>query len=106
MIAIEKATLADAITLAEIQTRTFQDDNNLQPPGYSMEGPPGYDSVDWNAGWIETTPSFKILLDGQIAGGIIVFDMGQFAKTGAKAKIRVVWSWDGASIGHPLGSCQ
>lgn len=48
-----------------------EDDNKLKPPGCSMEGPPGYDSVDWNAGWIEKTPYYKILFDGQIVGGII-----------------------------------
>ena len=77
MITIEKTTLDDVITVTEIQTRTFQDDNKLKPPGCSMEGPPGYDSADWNAGWIEKTPYYKILLDHQIVGGIIIFDVGQ-----------------------------
>jgi RimJ/RimL family protein N-acetyltransferase len=75
MIAIEKATLEDAVRLTETQIRTFQDDNKLKRPGCSMEGPPGYDSVDWNAEWIEKTPYFKILFDGQIVGGIIVFEL-------------------------------
>jgi len=75
MTIIEKATLEDAVRLTETQTRTFQDDNKLKPPGCSMEGPPGYDSVDWNAGWIEKTSYFKILFDGQIVGGIIVFKL-------------------------------
>ena len=77
MIKIEKATLDDVVTLTEIQARTFQDDNKLKPSGCSMEGPPGYDSVDWNAERIGKTLYYKILLDGQIVGGIIVFDMGQ-----------------------------
>ena len=77
MIRIEKATVQDAGRLTEIQTRTFQDDNKLKPPGCSMEGPPGYDSVDWNAEWIEKTPYYKILFDDQIVGGLIVFDMGE-----------------------------
>ena len=76
-ITIERATREDAEELTEIQTRTFKDDNKLKPPGCIMGGPPGYDSVDWNAGWIAKTPYFKILFDGQIVGGIIVFDMGQ-----------------------------
>jgi GNAT superfamily N-acetyltransferase len=77
VIEIERATVADAARLTEIQTRSFQDDNKRKPPGCSLEGPPGYDSIDWNAGWIARTPYFKILLDGQIVGGIIVFEMGQ-----------------------------
>ena len=56
MIKIEKATSRDAARLTETQTRTFQDDNKLKLTGCNMGGPPGYDSVDWNAGWIEKTP--------------------------------------------------
>jgi len=77
MIEIWKATSKDAARLTEIQTRTFEDDNKLKPPGSSMEGPPGYNSADWNAGWIAKVPYYKILFEGQIVGGIIVFDMGQ-----------------------------
>jgi len=77
MVKIEKALAEDAERLTEIQTRTFEEDNKLKPPGCSMEGPPGYDSVDWNAEWIEKTPYYKILFDGQIVGGLIIFDMGE-----------------------------
>jgi ribosomal protein S18 acetylase RimI-like enzyme len=76
MIAIERATATDAVELTEIQARTFVDDNKRKPPGCSMEGPPGYDSVAWNAARIAGTPYFKIACDGQTVGGIIVFDMG------------------------------
>ena len=77
MIEIRKATTDDVKQLTEIQARTFLDDNKLKPPGCSLEGPPGYNSADWNARWMGRTPYFKILLDGQIVGGIIVFDLGQ-----------------------------
>lgn len=76
MIAIERATATDAVELTEIETRTFQDDNKRKPPGCSMEGPPGYDSVAWNAARIAETPYYRIVRDGQTVGGIIVFDMG------------------------------
>jgi len=75
MIEIEQATFKDTVRLTEIQTYTFDDDNKQKPPGCSMKGPPGYDSVDWNAGWIAKTPYYKILFDGQIVGGIIVFEL-------------------------------
>jgi len=75
MIEIEQATFKDTARLTEIQTYTFDDDNKQKPPGCSMKGPPGYDSVDWNAGWIAKTPYYKILFDGQIVGGIIVFEL-------------------------------
>jgi len=77
VIEIEKATSRDAERLTETQTRTFQDDNKLKPPGCNMGGPSGYDSVEWNAGWIAKTPYYKILFDGQIVGGIIVFELGE-----------------------------
>jgi len=77
MIRVERATGADAARLTEIQKRVFEDDNKLKPAGCSMEGPPGYDSVAWNAQWIDKTPYYKILLDGRLVGGLIVFDMGQ-----------------------------
>jgi ribosomal protein S18 acetylase RimI-like enzyme len=76
VVEIRKATVDDAAELTEVQTRAFQDDNKWKPPGCSLEGPPGYDSVDWNAGWIARTPYFKIVFDGQTVGGLIVFDMG------------------------------
>ena len=75
MVEIKKATLEGDERLTEIQTRTFQDDNRLKPLGCSMEGPPGYNSAGWNAERIEKTPYYKILFDGQIAGGIIIFEL-------------------------------
>jgi len=77
VIEIRQATTKDAAILTEIQIHTFKDDNKLKPPGCSMEGPPGYDSVDWNAEWMTKTPYYKILFDGRIVGGIIVFDLGE-----------------------------
>ena len=77
MIEIRKATLSDAARLTKIQTRTFQDDNKWKPPGCSVEGPPGYDSVDWNAEQIAKTPYYKILFGDLIVGGIIVYDMSE-----------------------------
>ena len=77
MIEVERATTKDAERLTQIQTRTFEDDNKRKPLGCSMEGPPGYNSVDWNARWTSRTPYFKIVCDGQIVGGLIVFDLGE-----------------------------
>ena len=77
MVRIERATTEDAERLTEIQTRTFEDDNKRKPPGCCMEGPPGYNSVDWNAEWMEKTPYYKILFKDQTVGGLIVFDMGE-----------------------------
>ena len=74
---IRRASADDAPELTEIQTRAFADDNKRKPPGCSTEGPPGFDSVAWNAEWIGKTPYYKVLLDGRIVGGIIVFAVGE-----------------------------
>jgi len=76
MVELKKARMNDVETLTEIQIRTYVDDNKLKPPGCSMEGPPGYDSVDWNTHWIQDTPYYKILSEGEIVGGLILFNMG------------------------------
>ena len=77
MVELKKAEKRDVEALTETQIRTFVDDNKLKPPNCSMEGPPGYNSVKWNAHWIENTPYYKILSNGQIVGGLILFDMGE-----------------------------
>lgn len=76
MVELKKAEKRDVKALIETQIRTFVDDNKRKPSGCSMEGPPGYNSVKWNAHWIENTPYYKILLDEQIVGGLILFDLG------------------------------
>ena len=77
MIEIKKAEKRDVDAQTEIQIRTLVDDNKLKPPGCSMEGPPGYNSVKWNTHWLENTPCYKILFNGQIVGGLILFDLGE-----------------------------
>lgn len=77
MVTIERAAACDAVALTEIQARTFRDDNQWKPAGCSMEAPPGYDSVDWNAKRIEEAPYYKTLLDDRMLGGIIIYDAGE-----------------------------
>jgi len=76
-ITIAPAGTEDAEKLTEVQVGTFVDDNSRKPPGCSLEGPPGYDAVDWNLKWISKTPYFKILNGEGIVGGMIVFGTGQ-----------------------------
>mgnify|MGYP001817317747 CR=1 FL=1 len=54
----------------------FEHDNRNKPPGCSLEGPPGYDSVAWNRYWISRTPYFKVLVGERTVGGLIVFGAG------------------------------
>jgi ribosomal protein S18 acetylase RimI-like enzyme len=76
MIRFERATPDDAPALTAVQKRTFDDDSRRfagQPSG----GPPGYDSVRWQINMmIKATAYYKILVDEQNIGGMIVFDMG------------------------------
>ncbi|MBN1200948.1 MAG: GNAT family N-acetyltransferase [Anaerolineae bacterium] len=76
MIRFAKATPADAPALTEVQTRTFDDDSRRflgRPSG----GPPGYDSVAWQIKTMQQAAYYKILVDEQVVGGFIVFNMGR-----------------------------
>jgi RimJ/RimL family protein N-acetyltransferase len=86
MIEIKIAKKEDVERLTETQVRAFVDDNKFKPPGSSLEGPPGYDSVDWNSHWVENTPYYKIEYDGQVVGGLILFDQG-----GSQFEVGRIW---------------
>jgi len=75
MIELRKAHRDDVEVLTEIQIRTFVADNKHKPHGCSMEGPPGYNSIKWNMHWVEHTLYYKILFNGQIVGGMILFEL-------------------------------
>lgn len=76
MIQLKKADQRDVKALTRTQVRAFVDDNKNKPLGCSLSGPPGYNSLDWNLQWIGNTPYYKILFNGAIVGGLILFDMG------------------------------
>ncbi|MGE7881449.1 GNAT family N-acetyltransferase [Bacillus sp. NPDC094077] len=82
IISIEKATILDAEKLTEIMARTFDAeakrwlcsqadviDYNIQPPGYS--------SIEMMKYSIEELDSFKVIMDEEIIGGIIVTISGK-----------------------------
>ena len=77
MVELQRAQPDDVEKLTEIQIRTFIDDNKLKPQGCSLAGPPGYNSLEWNSHWIEKTPYYKILFQGRVVGGLILFPMGE-----------------------------
>jgi len=82
MIEIKQAQKRDVGALIETQKRTFMDDNKHKPTWSCMEGPPGYDSVEWNSNWIRKTPYYKIVFNDQIVGGLILFDHGDHYEVG------------------------
>ena len=77
MIKLEKAHPKDIEKLTETQIRTFIDDNKNKPQGCSQEGPPGYNSLKWNEHWVQNTPYYKIIYNGQLVGGLILFELGK-----------------------------
>lgn len=69
---LEPARPADAAALADISRRAF--DTDAAVGGTGPGGPPGYDSAGWQRQMInEASAYWKLLLDGRIVGGAIVF---------------------------------
>jgi GNAT superfamily N-acetyltransferase len=75
MITFNRASAADAAKLTAVQKRTFDDDSQRYL-GTETGGPPGYDSVQWQLHIMKKSLYYKILSDGEIIGGIIIFRMG------------------------------
>lgn len=75
-VTFENASPADAAALTEISRRTFDDDSR-RFLGRATGGPPGYDSAPWQAQMMRRGQYVKILADGQLVGGLIVFRMGK-----------------------------
>lgn len=74
-VTLRRARTAEAAALADLSTRAFASDREagLAPgPG----GPPGYDSAAWQARMMKAGRYHAITVDGALAGGAIVFDMG------------------------------
>lgn len=70
-----RATPEDAAALVNVQIAAFHDDARLYP-GVAVGGPPGYDSETVQQRWMREGHYYAIRLEGQIIGGVIVFDMG------------------------------
>jgi len=71
---LERALISDADRLTEISISAFHTD--VDCGGKDLGGPPGYDSILWQEKVIESTDYYKIKLDSDIIGGIIVWDQG------------------------------
>jgi ribosomal protein S18 acetylase RimI-like enzyme len=71
----ERATDDDAEALVKVEIAAFHHDNVLY--GVPLDGPPGYDSVDTALTKMRESDYYKIVLDGQIIGGMTVYDQGE-----------------------------
>jgi GNAT superfamily N-acetyltransferase len=72
-ISFEHAKPDDVEALVQAQIRAFHYDTALYL-GVEESGPPGYDSVEDTLRKIQEDEFYKILVDGQIVGGIILFE--------------------------------
>jgi GNAT superfamily N-acetyltransferase len=75
-VSFEPAAVADAEALVAVQVAAFHS-NGLAYPADWTGGPPGYDSVEDAVGKMTRDAYYKIVSDGRIIGGIVVFDRGQ-----------------------------
>jgi GNAT superfamily N-acetyltransferase len=71
MVTFEKAKPADAKALALASWKAFDHDIHYGAP--SVGGPPGYRSDKWQGKMMHIGQYYKIVVDGQIVGGIIAF---------------------------------
>jgi GNAT superfamily N-acetyltransferase len=95
-VALRRAQPAEAEALAEMSRHAFDGDLELGlAPGPG--GPPGYDSLQWQAEMMAAGRYHAITVDGALAGGAIVFGMspGHY-KLG---RIFVDPEWHGQGIG-------
>jgi ribosomal protein S18 acetylase RimI-like enzyme len=77
MLRFEKAAPEDAPILAEVSKRAFHSDVNCG--GSGEDGPPGYDSAEWQAQMMNYEPIiyYKVLRGDTIIGGLIVWVQGE-----------------------------
>jgi GNAT superfamily N-acetyltransferase len=72
MLSFARATQEDAEQLTEVSIAAFDDDSRVYRE-IESGGPPGYNSIEWQISVMEWSNYHKIILDGKIIGGIIVF---------------------------------
>lgn len=71
-ITLERAQPEDAAALVRVQVAAFHHDSAIYP-GVEPGGPPGYDSVAAMQDKIACDECYKILRNGEIVGGVVVF---------------------------------
>ncbi len=75
-VTIRRAIADDVQALVKAQIAAFHEDARLYPEA-TLDGPPGYDSIDHTLHKILNHDYYTILADGQIVGGLAIFDKGQ-----------------------------
>lgn len=72
MLILERAIKNDAPKLTEIQKASF-DDESKHFNNNEICGPLGYDSVSWQEEMMQNCEYFKLLYNGEIIGGALIF---------------------------------
>ena len=93
MLRIVKAEPKDAPALAQISREAFVYDVHYGAP--SVGGPPGYRSARWQLKMMGAGEYFAIACDGELIGGIIVFDRGHGRYELARVFIHPHWQNQG-----------
>ena len=76
MVTFKRATAADVEALVKLQILAFHDDARMYP-GVEIGGPPGYDSIEDTLQKVLDDDFYTISYDGEMVGGMAIFDMGQ-----------------------------
>jgi RimJ/RimL family protein N-acetyltransferase len=71
MLKIVRASSRDIDELAHLSKQSFDNDIHYGAP--APGGPPGYDSAAWQSKMMRIGEYYKIILDSQMIGGVIVF---------------------------------
>jgi GNAT superfamily N-acetyltransferase len=74
MIRLAKARPRDADALARASERAFHSDIHCGAPG--LGGPPGYNVPAWQTKMMRLGEYYKIVVEDEIVGGVIVFRKG------------------------------
>jgi GNAT superfamily N-acetyltransferase len=111
VIRFEKARSSDANDLARISERAFHSDIHCGAP--APGGPPGYNLAAWQARMMRLADYFKIVVEDQIVGGLVVLRKGP--RRYELGRIFVDPDWQNRGVGtqaieflweaYPLAKC-
>ena len=91
MIELRIAGPADAEVLVETCISAFHADHEFLLPGTPPGGPPGYDSPEWQIEMMKQGFYYTILYEGEIVGGLILFDLSKFGRAPGHWNLGRIW---------------
>jgi len=73
---VQRTSKDDMQELTQLSTLVFDDDSTKHNQG-EKGGPPGYDSIEWQNFILTSGMYYKVLNEGKIVGGVILFKKGR-----------------------------